>query len=301
MTSRQHSAQSSTAQPPSGAPSGGRLFGKRSKRVLPGFALSLGISLFFVSLVLLLPISGLVVETSGMGWARFWQVITDPRVLESYKVTLWTALAASLFNGVFGLLLAWVLVRYEFPGKRLVDAVVDLPFALPTAVAGITLVALFSQNGWYGQWLTQLGVNVAFTPLGIVVAMSFTSIPFVVRTVQPVLEDLAPEDEEAAITLGASDTRVFRQVVFPAIWPALVTGIALSFTRSLGEFGAIIFIAGNMPYVSEVTSLMIFIRLQEFDYAAASAIASVVLLVSLVLLFAINLWQARFLRRLAGR
>jgi sulfate transport system permease protein len=301
VTSRQLSAQPLAGQPPSGAPSGGRLFGNRHKRVLPGFALSLGISLFFVSLVLLLPISGLVVETSGMGWGRFWQVITDPRVVESYKVTLWTALAASLFNGLFGLLLAWVLVRYEFPGKRLVDAVVDLPFALPTAVAGITLVALFSQNGWYGQWLTQLGINVAFTPLGIVVAMSFTSLPFVVRTVQPVLEDLAPEDEEAAITLGASDLRVFRQVVFPALWPALVTGVALSFTRSLGEFGAIIFIAGNMPYVSEVTSLMIFIRLQEFDYAAASAIASVVLLVSLVLLFAINLWQARFLRRLAGR
>ncbi len=296
MTSRQHSVPQS-----SGAPSGGRLFGSRSKRVLPGFALSLGISLFFVSLVLLLPISGLVMETSGMGWARFWQVITDPRVIESYKVTLWTALAASLFNGAFGLLLAWVLVRYEFPGKRLVDAMVDLPFALPTAVAGITLAGLFSQNGWYGQWLTQLGIDVAFTPLGIVVAMSFTSIPFVVRTVQPVLEDMAPEDEEAAITLGATDLRVFRQVVFPAIWPALVTGIALSFTRSLGEFGAIIFIAGNMPYVSEVTSLMIFIRLQEFDYAAASAIASVVLLVSLVLLFSINLWQARFLRRLAGR
>jgi sulfate transport system permease protein len=290
VTSRQLSAQ-----PVSG------LSSRKSKRVLPGFALSLGISLFFVSLVLLLPISGLVVETSGMGWERFWQVIADPRVVESYKVTLWTALAASLFNGVFGLLLAWVLVRYAFPGKRLVDAVVDLPFALPTAVAGITLAGLFSQNGWYGQWLAQLGINVAFTPLGIVVAMSFTSIPFVVRTVQPVLEDLAPEDEEAAITLGATDMRVFRQVVFPAIWPALVTGIALSFTRSLGEFGAIIFIAGNMPYVSEVTSLMIFIRLQEFDYAAASAIASVVLLVSLLLLFAINFWQARFLRRLAGR
>ena len=280
---------------------GGVFLAAEASGCCPGFALSLGISLFFVSLVLLLPISGLVMETSGMGWARFWQVITDPRVIESYKVTLWTALAASLFNGAFGLLLAWVLVRYEFPGKRLVDAMVDLPFALPTAVAGITLAGLFSQNGWYGQWLAQLGIDVAFTPLGIVVAMSFTSIPFVVRTVQPVLEDMAPEDEEAAITLGATDLRVFRQVVFPAIWPALVTGIALSFTRSLGEFGAIIFIAGNMPYVSEVTSLMIFIRLQEFDYAAASAIASVVLLVSLVLLFSINLWQARFLRRLAGR
>jgi sulfate transport system permease protein len=268
---------------------------------LPGFGLSLGISLFFVSLVLLLPLSGLVVETSGMTWDQFWFTITDPRVVESYKVTLWTALAASLFNGVFGLLLAWVLVRYDFPGKRVLDAFVDLPFALPTAVAGITLATLFAQNGWYGQWLAKLGIEVAFTPLGIVVAMAFTSIPFVVRTVQPVLEELSPADEEAAVSLGASDGRVFRKVIFPSLWPALVTGIALSFTRSLGEFGAIIFIAGNTPYVSEVTSLMVFIRLQEYDYAAASAIASVVLLASLVLLFAINLWQGRYLRRLEGR
>ncbi|HBM49547.1 MAG TPA: sulfate ABC transporter permease subunit CysT, partial [Marinobacter sp.] len=211
------------------------------------------------------------------------------------------ALAASLFNGLFGLLLAWVLVRYEFPGKRLIDAVVDLPFALPTAVAGITLATLFAQNGWYGQALAKAGIEVAFTPLGIVVAMAFTSIPFVVRTVQPVLEELSPADEEAAVSLGASDARVFRKVIFPSLWPALVTGIALSFTRSLGEFGAIIFIAGNTPYVSEVTSLMIFVRLQEYDYAAASAIAAMVLLVSLVLLFAINLWQGRYLRRLEGR
>ncbi|MGQ7299798.1 sulfate/thiosulfate ABC transporter permease CysT [Marinobacter nauticus] len=278
-----------------------RRLGRRNKRVLPGFGLSLGISLFFVSLVLLLPMTGLVVETSGMTWDQFWFTITDPRVVESYKVTLWTALAASLFNGLFGLLLAWVLVRYEFPGKRIVDAVVDLPFALPTAVAGITLATLFSQNGWYGQWLAKIGVEVAFTPLGIVVAMAFTSIPFVVRTVQPVLEELSPADEEAAVSLGASDGRVFRKVIFPSLWPALVTGIALSFTRSLGEFGAIIFIAGNTPYVSEVTSLMIFIRLQEYDYAAASAIASLVLLASLILLFSINLWQGRYLRRLEGR
>jgi sulfate transport system permease protein len=269
--------------------------------VLPGFGLSLGISLFFVSLVLLLPLTGLVVETSGMTWDQFVFTITDPRVVESYKVTLWTALAASLFNGLFGLLLAWVLVRYEFPGKRLIDAVVDLPFALPTAVAGITLATLFAQNGWYGQVLAKAGIEVAFTPLGIVVAMAFTSIPFVVRTVQPVLEELSPADEEAAVSLGASDSRVFRKVIFPSLWPALVTGIALSFTRSLGEFGAIIFIAGNTPYVSEVTSLMIFVRLQEYDYASASAIASMVLLVSLVLLFAINLWQGRYLRRLEGR
>ncbi len=287
-----------STNPGAAAPGGRRKV--RYKRVLPGFALSLGISLFFVSLVLLLPVTGLLVETSGMGWSQFWFVITDPRVVESYKVTLWTALAASLFNGVFGLLLAWVLVRYDFFGKRLIDAVVDLPFALPTAVAGITLATLFAESGWYGQFLARFGIEVAFTPLGIVVAMAFTSLPFVVRSVQPVLEDLSAEDEEAAMSLGASDGRVFRRVIFPALWPALMTGIALSFTRSLGEFGAIIFIAGNMPYVSEVTSLMIFIRLQEFDYAAASAIASVVLMASLVLLFAINLWQGRYLRRLGG-
>lgn len=277
-----------------------RLSFSPTRRVLPGFTLSLGISLFYVSLILLLPISGLVMETAGMSWDQYWSVVTDPRVVASYKVTLWAASIASLFNAAFGLLLAWVLVRYEFPGKRIIDAVVDLPFALPTAVAGITLAALFAESGWYGQWLAAMGINVAFTPLGIIVAMSFTSVPFVVRTVQPVLEDISPEDEEAAVSLGASDGRVFRKVILPAIWPALLTGTALCFTRSLGEFGAIIFIAGNMPYISEVTSLMIFIRLQEFDFPAASAIASVILIVSLALLFAINLWQARFLKRLKG-
>ncbi|NWN92312.1 sulfate/thiosulfate ABC transporter permease CysT [Marinobacter adhaerens] len=278
-----------------------RLRQNRSKRVLPGFGLSLGISLLFISLILLLPLTGLVMEVSAMSFNEFWFVVTDPRVVASYKVTVLAALAASAFNGAFGLLLAWVLVRYEFPGKRLIDAMVDLPFALPTAVAGITLATLFAANGWYGQWLSKVGIEIAFTPVGIVVAMAFTSLPFVVRTVQPVLEELAPEDEEAAVSLGASDGHVFRRVIFPALWPALLTGVALSFTRSLGEFGAVIFIAGNMPYVSEVTSLMIFIRLQEFDYAAASAIASVVLLVSLVMLFAITLWQARHLKRIEGR
>lgn len=276
-------------------------FRLRNKRVLPGFGLSLGISLTFISLVLLLPLTGLVAEISGMSWSQYWFVVTDPRVVESYKVTLWTAFVASLFNGVFGLLLAWVLVRYEFPGKRIMDALVDLPFALPTAVAGITLAALFAQDGWYGQFFDLLGIKISFTPLGIIVAMSFTSLPFVVRTVQPVLEDQAPEDEEAAVSLGATDWTVFRRILFPAIWPALLTGIGLSFCRSLGEFGAVIFIAGNMPYVSEITSLMIFVRLQEFDHAAASAIASVVLMASLVLLLGINLWQARYLRRLHGR
>ncbi len=271
------------------------------KRVLPGFALSLGVSLLFISIILLLPVTGLIVQTSGMSWAEYWAVISDERVVASYRVTLWAALIASTLNGVIGLLMAWVLVRYDFWGKRLVDALMDLPFALPTAVAGITLAALFAENGWYGRLLADFGIQVAFTPLGIVVAMSFTSLPFVVRTVQPVLEDLAPEDEEAAVSMGASDLTVFRRILFPALWPALMTGVALSFTRSLGEFGAVIFIAGNMPYVSEITSLMIFIRLQEFDYAAASAIASVVLMASLLLLLAINLWQARYLRRLHGR
>jgi sulfate transport system permease protein len=273
----------------------------RHKRVLPGFGLSLGSSLFFISLILLLPMTGLVMQTAGMSWADYWYVITDERVVASYKVTIWAAVIASVFNGLFGLLLAWVLVRYEFPGKRILDALVDLPFALPTAVAGITLATLYAENGWYGQLLAELGIKVAYTPLGIVVAMSFTSIPFVVRTVQPVLEELAPEEEEAGITLGASDWSVFRRIILPSLWPALVTGVALSFTRSLGEFGAVIFVAGNMPYISEITSLMIFVRLQEFDFPAASAIASVVLIASLVLLFAINIWQARYLKRLHGR
>ncbi|MBM6551986.1 sulfate/thiosulfate ABC transporter permease CysT [Marinomonas ostreistagni] len=273
----------------------------RHKRVLPGLGLSLGSSLFFISLILLLPMTGLVMQTAQMSWADYWYVITDERVVASYQVTVWAALLASIFNGVFGLLLAWVLVRYEFPGKRLLDALVDLPFALPTAVAGITLATLYAENGWYGSLLAELGIKVAYTPLGIIVAMSFTSIPFVVRTVQPVLEELSPEEEEAGITLGASDWSVFRRIIMPSLWPALVTGVALSFTRSLGEFGAVIFIAGNMPYVSEITSLMIFVRLQEFDFPAASAIASVVLIVSLVLLFAINIWQARYLKRLHGR
>ncbi|WPC76491.1 sulfate/thiosulfate ABC transporter permease CysT [Vibrio porteresiae] len=273
----------------------------KTMRVLPGFGLSLGISLLFVSLILLLPITGLIAQTSQMTWSEYWFVITDPRVVASYKVTVWGALIASVFNGFFGLLLAWVLVRYDFPGKRLLDSLVDLPFALPTAVAGITLATLYSANGPLGQMLESIGIKVAYTPLGIIVAMAFTSIPFVVRTVQPVLEELSIEEEEAGMTLGASDWQVFRRVIFPSLWPALLVGVALSFTRSLGEFGAVIFLAGNMPYVSEITSLMIFVKLQEFDFAGASAIASVVLMASLILLFSINLWQGRYLRRIHGR
>ena len=271
-----------------------------SKRVLPGFTLSLGTSLLFVSLIILLPLTGLVMNTSQMGWEEYWRVVTDPRVVATYKVTLSAAAVASLFNMAFGLLMAWILTRYRFPGRALLDGLMDLPFALPTAVAGLTLASLFATNGWYGAWLAEVGIKVSYTWVGIVVAMVFTSVPFVVRTVQPVLEDLGPEYEEAAATLGASPWQAFTRVVLPELRPALFTGTALSFTRSLGEFGAVIFIAGNMPWQTEITSLMIFIRLQEFDYAAASAIASLVLMASFVLLFAINTLQGRFMRRVRG-
>lgn len=282
--------------------SGSHAFSRpKQQRVLPGFAISLGISLLFVSLILLLPATGLVMQTKGMSLSEYWYVIADPRVVASYKVTVGAAFIASLFNGALGLLLAWVLVRYQFPGKRILDALVDLPFALPTAVAGITLATLYSNNGWIGSLLEDVGIKVAYTPLGIIVAMAFTSIPFVVRTVQPVLEEISQEEEEAGVTLGASDWAVFWKVIMPSIRPALIVGVALSFTRSLGEFGAVIFIAGNMPYVSEITSLMIFVRLQEFDFPAASAIASVVLLTSLSLLLLINLWQGAYLRRIHGK
>ncbi|MGQ7249777.1 sulfate ABC transporter permease subunit CysT [Halomonas sp. V046] len=270
------------------------------RRVLPGFGLSLGISLTFVSLVLLLPLTGLVGQLKGLSALEYWHIISEPRLVASYVTTLGAAAAAAVVNAVFGLLLAWVLVRYEFPGKRLLDALMDLPFALPTAVAGITLATLYSSNGWMGKLLEPLGLDVAYTWVGIALAMAFTSIPFVVRTVQPVLEDLPSEIDEAAMTLGANDGVAFRRVILPHLWPALVTGTGLAFVRSLGEFGAVIFIAGNMPYETEITSLMIFVKLQEYDYVGASAIASVVLATSLALLLAINLWQGRFIRRLHG-
>lgn len=276
------------------------MFALATRRVLPGFTLSLGTSLLFVCLILLLPLSALVMQLSQMTLAQYWTVITDPQVVAAYKVTLLAAAVASLFNGLFGMLLAWILTRYRFPGRALLDALVDLPFALPTAVAGLTLASLFSVQGFYGAALAQIGIKVTYTWLGIAVAMAFTSIPFVVRTVQPVLEELGPEYEEAAETLGASRFQSFRRVVLPELSPALIAGVALSFTRSLGEFGAIIFIAGNIAWKTEVTSLMIFVRLQEFDYPAASAIASVILAASLMLLFSINTLQSRFGRRIVG-
>ncbi|MFJ5443152.1 sulfate/thiosulfate ABC transporter permease CysT [Pectobacterium sp. CHL-2024] len=273
----------------------GNLFS--GNRVLPGFALSLGSSLLFVCLILLLPLSALVMQLSEMSLAQYWAVISNPQVVAAYKVTLLAAGLATIFNAGFGLLMAWILTRYRFPGRALLDGLMDLPFALPTAVVGLTLAALFSTTGWYGAWLAEFGIKVSYTWLGITVAMAFTSIPFVVRTVQPVLEDLGPEYEEAAQTLGANRWQCFRYVILPELTPALLTGTALSFARSLGEFGAVIFIAGNIAWQTEVVSLMIFIRLQEFDFPAASAIASVVLAASLLILFGVNVLQRRFGQR----
>ncbi|AFH92464.1 TPA: sulfate/thiosulfate ABC transporter permease CysT [Providencia stuartii] len=274
---------------------------KSGKRFLPGFGLTLGSSLFYTCLILLLPLSALVVQLSEMTWQQYWDVISYPQVVAAYKVTLLAALVASLFNAVFGMLLAWILTRYRFPGRTFLDGLVDLPFALPTAVAGLTLATLFAASGWYGQFLHHFDIKVVNTWLGIAVAMAFTSIPFVVRTVQPVLEELGPEYEEAAQTLGASRWQTFRRVVLPEVSPALIAGTVLSFTRSLGEFGAIIFIAGNIAWQTEVVSLMIFSQLQQFDYPAASAIASVILAVSLLLLFSVNVVQSRFGKRLGGK
>ncbi|CAD6510574.1 sulfate/thiosulfate ABC transporter permease CysT [Candidatus Profftia tarda] len=270
------------------------------KRVLPGFSLSLGSSLFYTCLILLLPLSALFVQLAHMTWQQHWEIITNSRVLAAYKVTLLAAGCASVFNGIFGMLMAWILTRYDFLGNRLLDSLIDLPFALPTAVAGLTLAGIFSATGWYGKWLSLMDIKVSFTWLGIAVAMAFTSIPFVVRTVQPVLEELSPEYEEAAETLGASRWQSFSKVVLPEVAPALLAGTALAFTRSLGEFGAVIFIAGNIAWKTEATSLIIFMNLEEFDYPAASSIASVILLISLLLLFSINTFQSRFGKRIGG-
>lgn len=268
----------------------------RRRGVLPGFGLSLGLSVLFIALVILLPLSALLLKAAQLDWPRYWAAISDERVVASYRVTVTAALLASLGNAVIGLLLAWILARYDFFGRRLLDALIDLPFALPTAVAGLTLSALFAGNGWIGQWFAPLGIRISYTYAGIVIAMLFTSLPFVVRTVQPVLMELGEEYEEAAAALGASRAQTFLRVILPTLAPALVTGTALAFTRSLGEFGAIIFIAGNLPYETEVTSLMIFMRLQEYNHGAAAAIASVVLFAALALLFIVQLLQARLPR-----
>ena len=271
--------------------------GRVRRRVLPGFGLTMGGTLFYLALIVLLPIAALILKTADGGLLRFWEVISSPRAVASFQITVSAALAATAFNAVYGLLMAWVLVRYRFPGRRLIDALVDVPFALPTAVAGIALTALFAGNGWFGGSLESAGVKVVYTIVGVSVAMAFTSVPFVVRTVQPVIEELKPEIEEAAATLGASDWQTFRKVIYPAIFPAHLAGCAMAFARSLGEFGAIIFIAGNLPYQTEIAALLIFIRLEEYDYPAAAAIASVLLFVAFLTLFTTNAIQAWRVKR----
>ncbi|ODT63977.1 MAG: sulfate ABC transporter permease subunit CysT [Nitrosomonadales bacterium SCN 54-20] len=263
----------------------------RQHSVLPGFNLALGFTLLYLSLIVLIPISAAFVRTAELTLPEFWDVVTTPRVLASYRLTFGASFAAALLNAIFGLLVAWVLVRYHFPGKKLIDALVDLPFALPTAVAGIALTALYAGNGWLGQYLEPLGLKVAFTPAGVFVALTFIGLPFVVRTVQPVLEDLEPELEEAAATLGATRLQTFLRIIFPAIFPALITGFALAFARAIGEYGSVIFIAGNMPMISEITPLLIITKLEQYDYAGATALAVVMLVISFVLLLIINLLQ----------
>ncbi len=258
------------------------------QRVLPGFGLSLGFTLAYLSLLVLLPLSGLVFNTGSLSFGQFWDVATGERALAAYRVTFGSAFLAATINAVFGLIVAWVLVRYTFPGKRLVDSLVDLPFALPTSVAGITLATLYAGNGWIGRYLEPLGVTVAFTPLGIVVALTFISLPFVVRTLQPVIEDIEPEVEEAAATLGATRWQTFSRVLLPGILPALLTGFTLAFSRAVGEYGSVIFIAGNMPLVSEITPLLIISKLEQYDIVGATALACVMLAISFVLLLAVN-------------
>jgi len=272
---------------------------RSSRRVLPGFRLTLGYTVLYLSLIVLIPISALFFKTFTLTWEQFWVAVTSPRVLASYRLTFGASLIAALVNLVFGLLLAWVLVRYKFPGKKMVDALVDLPFALPTAVAGISLTALLAGNGWLGQYLEPLGIKLAFMPAGIVIALIFIGLPFVVRTVQPVLEDAEKELEEAATSLGATRLQIFTKVILPHITPALLTGFAMAFARAIGEYGSVIFIAGNMPMISEITPLIIIGKLEQYDYAGATAVAVVMLVLSFALLLVINALQA-WQRRSAG-
>lgn len=272
-----------------------------SRRVLPGFGLSLGFTLVYLSLLILLPLSGLVFKTSSLSLAQFWDIASGERALAAYRVTFGASLLAASINAVFGLIVAWMLVRYSFPGKRFIDSLVDLPFALPTSVAGITLATLFAGNGWVGRYLEPLGIKVAFTPLGIVVALTFISLPFVVRTLQPVIEDIEPEIEEAAATLGASRWQTFVRVLLPGIFPALLTGFTMAFSRAIGEYGSVIFIAGNLPLISEITPLLIISKLEQYDVVGATALACVMLVISFVLLLGVNALQWWSANRHHGR
>ena len=273
----------------------------RSRRnVLPGFGLTLGFSIVYLSLLVLIPLSALFFRTASLTLTDFAAAVASPRALAAYRLSFGASLAAAGVNTIFGLILAWVLTRYDFTGRELVDALVDLPFALPTAIAGITLTTLLAKNGWLGRFLEPLGIEAAYTPLGVAIALTFIGLPFVVRTLQPVLEDLGSEAEEAAASLGASRLQTFSRVLFPALWPALVTGAALAFARALGEYGSVVFISGNMPLRTEIVPLLIVTKLEQYDYAGATAIATVMLVASFALLLAINALQAIGRRRLAG-
>ncbi|MET0794975.1 MAG: sulfate ABC transporter permease subunit CysT [Polyangiaceae bacterium] len=268
----------------------------KTRGVLPGFGLSLGYTVFYVGLLVLLPLSAMIIKASSLGPSEFWTKVTDDRALAAYQLSFGSAFAGSLLNAVFGVLVAWVLVRYRFPGRSIVDALVDLPFALPTAVAGIALTTVYAEHGVLGEQLAKIGVKVAFTPLGVTMALTFIGIPFVVRTVQPVLEEIDPDVEEAAAVLGATRFQTFRRVIFPALLPATLTGFALAFARSLGEYGSVVFISGNMPMRTEITPLLIVTKLEQYDYAGATAIAAVMLLASFAMLLLVNLLE-RWARR----
>lgn len=273
---------------------------KRQKRVIPGFKLSMGITLIYLSLIVLIPLSTVILKGSEMGFDSFIQTVTDPRVLAGYKVSFLSAFIAALINSFFGIILAWVLVRYDFPFKRIVDGCIDLPFALPTAVAGIALTTLYSENGWIGQWLYSIGIKSSFSVFGIVIALIFIGIPFVVRTIQPVLEELDGQYEEAATMLGASRFRIFFKVIFPEIFPPLLTGFGLAFARGIGEYGSVVFIAGNMPMKTEIAPLLIMSKLEQFNYSGATAIALVLLIISFMMLFIINVIQVHTNKFLKG-
>jgi sulfate/thiosulfate transport system permease protein len=264
--------------------------------ILPCFGLTAGYTVLYLGLIVLIPLCGLFLKSLTLTWAEFWAIVSDPRVVASYRLTFATSFAAACVNAVFGFVVAWILVRYEFPGRRLIDGLVDLPFALPTAVSGIVLTTVYAQNGWIGKYLNELGIKVAYTPLGITVALTFIGLPFVVRMLQPALEEIDPEIEEAADSLGANRLQTFTRVIFPAVLPALLTGFALALARALGEYGSVIFISGNMPFRTEITSLLIVTKLEQYDYAGAAAIAVVMLLASFALLFSVNMlqwWGAR--------
>jgi sulfate transport system permease protein len=268
-----------------------------SRRVIPGFGISLGFTIVYLGLIVLIPLAGLVLKSAGLGWSELYRIATDLRTVNAIWLSVWTAFIAAIINVPFGVLVAWVMVRYRFPGRRILDAAVDLPFALPTAVAGIALTALYAPNGWVGAYLEEWGIKAAYTPLGIVIALTFIGLPFVVRTVQPLMEDIDKEVEEAAATLGASRFQTVRRVILPAILPAVITGFALAFARAIGEYGSVVFIAGNIPYVSEIAPLLIIIRLEEYNYAGATTVATLMLMISFTLLISINWIQAMTRRR----